>query len=232
MENFLLRYPNKKDSFFGENVSGRHNVYLDPYVSLGPLGDNWYKYISGYKEAADILVDKIIDNKSHQDFLIFPTIFLYRNSVELSLKLIIRYGHQLYDIKSDYESGYKPIHNLEDLWRDCRVIIEKDWPQKEEYIEILNATENIIKDFSKLDSSSYETRYPEPKTKKDGKPKKDEEKENKEDKTFTLEGISKISPANMKELMEKIYNFLGAMCDGISVQLSEKRDIESEYNID
>jgi len=39
-EDFLLRYPQKGDSLFRENVSGHYNVNLDPYVSLGPLGDN------------------------------------------------------------------------------------------------------------------------------------------------------------------------------------------------
>lgn len=84
----------------------------------------------------------------------------------------------------------------------------------EEY-ETLDATENIIKQFSIIDLSSYETRYPE---RKDG--------------TFTMEGISNINPKNMKELMEKINNFLGSIGDAISIELSEKKDIEFEYNSD
>lgn len=227
MENFLLRYPKNGDSLFRENVGGYYNVDLDPYISLGPLGDNWYKYISGYKDAADILVDKITDKRSSLDFLAFPAIFLYRHFIELSLKLIIRYGYELYDIQNDYET----IHPLEDLWKDCRSIIERNWPK--EYYDILDATENIIKEFSKIDPSSYESRYPEKKTIK----KKKRNANNKilridRDRSLTMEGASKINFENMKELMEKIYNFLGDMGDGISVQLSEKRDIESEYNFD
>jgi hypothetical protein len=177
-------------------------------VFLGPLGDNWAQYISGYKDAADILVDKIIDGRSIRDFLAFPTIFLYRHFIELSLKLIILYGNQLYGIQSDY----KQTHKLEDLWRDCKVIIEKNWPKEKEYVEILNATENIIKEFSKIDPSSYETRYPE-----------------KKDRSFTMEDIPDINLKNMKQLMDKINNFLGAMGDAISIQLSEMKDHGSDY---
>ena len=227
MEDFLLRYPQKGDSLFRENVSRYHYINLDPYVSLGPLGDNWYKYISGYKDAADILLDKIINNSSIQDLLAFPTIFLYRHCIELSMKLIIRYGYELYDIKNDYEAS----HALEDLWNDCRLIIEKNWPK--EYYEILNATGNIIKEFSKIDPTSIETRYPEKKTiKKKKKSKNNKIIETDRDRILTMEGISNINLKNMKELMEKIYIFLGAMGDAISIELSEKREIDSEYNFD
>jgi hypothetical protein len=89
MEDFFSRYPQKGDSLFREFNGDRHQISLDSYCSLGPLGDNWSKYISGYKEAADMLVDKIIDNRSFQDSLAFPTIFIYRHCIELSLKLII-----------------------------------------------------------------------------------------------------------------------------------------------
>jgi hypothetical protein len=47
-----------------------------------------------------------------------------------------------------------------------------------------------------------------------------------------MEGISNINLKNMKELMEKIYIFLGDMGDAISIELSEKGDIEYEYNSD
>lgn len=210
MEDVLLSFPQEEDSLFSEIARKGHNISLDPYVSLGPLGDNWAKYIIGYKEAADILADKIIDNRSVQDYLVFPAIFLYRHFVELSLKSIIRYGFELYNINIDYKQN----HKLEDLWRDCRLLIEKNWPKEKEYVGILNSTENIIKEFSKIDSSSCETRYPEPK--RDGKGKKED------DRTFTLEGIPDINPKNMKKLMEKIANFLGAMGDAFSSELSEK----------
>jgi hypothetical protein len=221
MEDFLLHYPQKGDSLFKEIARDLHTVYLDPYISLGPLGDNWAKYISGYKHAADILVDKIIDNTSITELLAFPIIFLYRHFIELSLKLIIRYSYQLYDNQSDYEQ----IHSLEKLWKDCRLIAEKKWPNGED--QTLDATEKIIKEFLKIDSSSYETRYPELKKIKDKKGKKD-----KDDRTFTMEGMSNINLQNMKELMKKIDNFLGSIGDAISIELSEMKDNESEYNCD
>jgi hypothetical protein len=209
MEEGDLSYPQKGDSLCKEIAHSRHNVCVDPYFFLSPLGDNWAQYIVGYKKAADILVDKIIDNRSIQDSLAFPTIFLYRHFIELSLKLIIRYGYQLFDIQNDY----RQIHDIVELWRDCRVIIENRWPNGE--YETLDATASIIKQFSKIDPTSFETRYPE---KRDG--------------NFTMEGTSYINLKNMKKLMGKIDNFLGSICDAISIELAEKKDIESEYNSD
>jgi hypothetical protein len=218
MEDDFLPYPQKGDTLFKEISRDLYTVYLDPYVSLGPLGDNWYKYISGYKHAADILVDKIIDNTSIKELLSFPIIFLYRHFIELSLKSIIRDGYQLYDIQSDY----RQIHSLEELWKDCRSIIKKIWPNGDD--EPLDAAGNIINEFSKIDSSSYETRYPEPKKTKEGKGKKDN--------IFTMEGISNINLKNMKELMEKMDNYLGSIDEAISIELLELKDNESDYNLD
>jgi hypothetical protein len=226
-DDFLLRYPQKGDSLFKENAGDRHYVILDPYCSLGPLADNWAKYISGYKDAADILVDKIINNKSIQNFIALTAIYLYRHCIELSLKLIIRYGYELYDNNKDYGT----IHTLEDLWTDSREIIEKGWPNEQKYNEILNATGVIIKDLSKIDYSSYETRYPEKKTIK----KKKKNQTNKlievdRDRRLTMESIFQINLKNMKELIDKLYIFLGDMGDAISIELSKKREMESEYN--
>lgn len=224
---FLLRYPQKGDSLFSEDVSGQYNINLDPYVSLGPLGDNWSKYISAYKEAADVLVDKIIEDRSIQDYITLPTIFLYRHSIELSLKLIIRYGYELYNIKDDY----KISHKLNELWEDCKLIISRRWPNDIEYVGILKATENIIKEFCKIDSGATETRYPERKIiKKEKKNRNDNIIEINRDRSLTLEDISNVNPQTMKQLMEKVYNFLGDMGDAISIELSEKREMESEYN--
>jgi hypothetical protein len=58
---------------------------------------------------------------------------------------------------------------LEDLWKDCRLIIEKKRPK--EYYEILDATGNIIEDISKIDRTSFESRYPEKKLVKKKKEK-------------------------------------------------------------
>ena len=227
MEDFFFKYPQKEDSLFNGIDGDSHHISLNPYYSLTPLGDNWSIYISGYKDAADILVDKILKNKSITNNLAFPTIFLYRNFIELSIKLITRYGYELYDIQEDYEQ----IHMLEKLWQDCRSIIEKKWAK--EYFETLDIVENIIKEFSTIDSSSYETRYPERKSIKPKKQNQDKKLiKTERNRIFTMEGISKINFKNMKEIMEKINNYLGDMADAISIELSKKREIESEYNFD
>jgi hypothetical protein len=44
-----------------------------------------------------------------------------------------------------------------------------------------------------------------------------------------MEDIPDINLKNMKQLMDKINNFLGAMGDAISIQLSEMKDHGSDY---
>jgi len=126
---------------------------------------------------------------------------------------------------------------LEVLWEDCKLIIEENWPKEHVYCEILLATENIINELSKIDPTGTETRYSEKPT-----IKRKSKKSNKNDKIIytqrdirlTMEDMEgkTISLQNMRELMEKIYNFLNDMGDGISIELSNKRDNESEYNSD
>ena len=84
---------------------------------------NWFHdslelYAYGYKDAADTLVAKVMMTGRHQDYLVFPICFLYRQYIELRLKEIIRSGRSLLD---DLEA-FPKHHKILNLW-DCMVVI-------------------------------------------------------------------------------------------------------------
>jgi len=200
MENDYSSYPKKGDQLFKEIVGDWDNVCLDPFSG------NWPKYIGGYKDSADILAEHLINNQYGTDYLIYPIIFLYRHYLELQMKMIIKDGYQLLDASKIYHK----IHNLNDLWRDCRIIVEKMWPdcdQKE-----LNAIEECIFEFSAIDPKSQLFRYPEG---RNG--------------DILIDDIRYVNLTNLKDVMKRIENSLDPICDAISIALSEKKDIEAEY---
>jgi hypothetical protein len=123
-DGFRLTWPKKSDSLFKMIPGDRHNVSLN---ALGPEGDSWMQIIGGYKDAADILVDNITDNRSSPDFLCYPIIFLYRHFLETLLKITIRYGYRLLDRKKDFTA----THNIVYLWNECRCIIEKTFSDQD-----------------------------------------------------------------------------------------------------
>src|ERR1043165_9459178 len=69
-------------------------------------------FAEGYKTAADILVKQVVECASHQDTLVYPIVFLYRQHIELRFKEIIREGLSLLDEGQDFPR----THRLDELW--------------------------------------------------------------------------------------------------------------------
>lgn len=125
----------------------------------------------GYKSSADDLVDKAIleGHKNRIDILdkyIFPIMFLYRHSIEISLKLIYR------RVNGKIPTG----HNLMTLWdrvdKDVLNLLNNDIKLKkleEKYNtkisrlnidkKLLNEIKNLIKELQGIDSNGDVWRY-------------------------------------------------------------------------
>ncbi|MCY8518550.1 hypothetical protein [Bacillus atrophaeus] len=109
----------------------------------------------GYKLAADNLVENCLENPSmlkSKDSQIYPIIFLYRHYLELRLKQI----HLVYNKKSDPK---KLNHSLIENWEKAKPVIEKVFNKEEKVDEVIQATENYIKEFAEKDDNSYVFRY-------------------------------------------------------------------------
>jgi len=193
-------WPKKGDQLFKSDIDWWHNACLN-YLS-----DHWDVYTEGYRQSADLLVDHIKETRSNQDLLVYPIIFLYRQYIELRLKILIRDGKELLDLPG----GFPKHHKIDELWRECRIILEKVWPEGPE--EDLIAVEECINQFSKKDPTSMAFRYP---TDKNGNPH--------------LSDVKYINLRNLSEVMARLAALLDGSSDGVSEFLSCKREMESEY---
>lgn len=117
--------------------------------------DDTHPYIQGYKEAAEILVEHTLNDKTGLDTLIYPILFLYRQCLELQLKFLIRLGSRLLDSPRRAPT----THDFKKLWTDCKVILEKIFNNKDDLRSIKNIGE-IILQLSEADPDAQAFRYP------------------------------------------------------------------------
>lgn len=205
MEEDQVPWPIKGEQLFKPDTGERSNACLNFTC------DQFNLYATGYKRAGDLLVEHVERTNSNQDILIYPIAFLYRQYLELQLKEIIIKGNILLGIPGSYPKD----HRLNILWVRCRRIIEclKDCDSVREEIE---ATEDYIHQFSKVDPYSMAFRYP-------------TDKENKS----SLPDMHHIGITNLKKVISGISSFLDATGMIISVELDFKwqaEEITEEFN--
>lgn len=163
-------------------------------------------FAEGYYNGADILVKHVIENGTDQDTLVYPIVFLYRQHLELRFKEIIREGWLLLNEGQDF----RPIHDLQILWRQVKEVIKKLWPDEEE-TQGESLIEHIVNEFSTLDQHSFSFRYPE---------SKDGEK--------FLANLENINIRHLSEMLQEAYEFLY----GVSAAIVHYRSLASEYSSD
>ena len=69
----VIPFPEMEDRLFTTERYSRYNAQVTYALS----DDSFYTYVSGYKEAADRLVQSLIEDARHIDLVVFPTVFLY-----------------------------------------------------------------------------------------------------------------------------------------------------------
>ena len=198
--NFLVEtsWPEQNDKLFTVNKYLWLNAYIEQHPDV-----NWTLYIYGYKQAGDILVGYLEDNDLDTNILIFPIVFLYRQYLELHLKQIIRDGNVLLH----YTSDFPKIHDLSELWNNCKRIIEEVYPDNsEQYAKDLGVVERCILEFSDRDPNSIAFRYP---TDKSNKPSLSDD-------------LRYIDLHNLAKVVDKIYSLLLGAGDGISEYLNDE----------
>lgn len=191
-------WPQKGDNLFAPGKDWWNNA------SLNYALDDWEQYIVGYLKAAKLLVNYIDANKINQDILVYPIVFLYRHYLELRIKKLIL-GCK---ILLDEDPKFKKYHKLKELWKDCKALIKRVEPQSE--ARDLEAIDEIIIQFSKVDPGSYSFRYP----------------ITKQDEKSLPEDLKYINLRNFSEIMERVSNFFEAGEMMVSVYLDNKQDLK------
>jgi len=189
----------KGNALFKSDSDWWHNACL----SFNGIDINAYPI--GYKQAADFLVERVIQERRYQDTLVYPIAFLYRQYLELRLKQLIRIGSVLLEIPLKEGNLH---HGIDKLWKQCRNILEKIHP--DENSDEFDDIEKYIAEFARVDPLSTAFRYP---ADKEGNP--------------SLEGLTHINLRNLSEAMEKNAILLDGAALEIDVLLQDKHEMES-----
>ena len=109
--------------------------------------------MQGYKEAGDRLVQSLLENDRYLDLVIFPTVFLYRQYLELRLKQLLIESSRLLE-----KSFVLPKrHRLDALWYECKSLLKQIEPKVAD--QEVAALEACIVEFHTIDPISMAFRY-------------------------------------------------------------------------
>jgi hypothetical protein len=206
-----LAMPNAEDQLFDDGGKDWWNKAL---INHGLYGDRWSVYATGYKDAADIVVEQVKATQRHQDFLVYPIMFLYRQSLELTIKNLIRRAWLLLD---EDETDDLAQHDIQKYWTLCQALLDRVSPG--DSTEQLDHIGRLINDFCKHDPLSFAFRYPVSKPQKKTK-----------ERTPTLAGLKEINLRNVKDVMDKIAGLLGGAEAQIDYYLDLKADMMASFD--
>lgn len=148
----------------------------------------WDIYAAGYKDAADALVGALAERKASLDSVVYPLVFLYRQGLELQLKLILPLARRL----AGKEAGADIGHKLMPLWNELRQHLEQLDPREDD--KDLPAIEDFIRQLDTVDPGSFAFRYP---TTKRGE--------------VSLPELRHINVRHLSEVMDSVFMLLGGI---------------------
>jgi hypothetical protein len=175
-----------------------------------PWGQNAYVIASGYREAAEALVDHVLQIGYHEDFLVYPVMFLFRQSVELRLKQIA--------VASSRLAGTSPPlkdvlgrHELDPIWRICRESVER---LEGGPVSDLDNAERTLAKLTWADRASFSFRYA---ADKSGEP-------------LIPNELEAIDLARVRSVMAGVLNLLDGIRDFIDVMQEAENDWQAELH--
>jgi hypothetical protein len=193
-----IPWPDASHDLLGEDEAWWHVALLNPHTH------DWYPYMEGYRRAAGLIAQHVVDTGSDQDFLIFPFAFAWRHYAEVRLKTLRVDLFCLYDFPDP--SWTK--HWIDRVWTDVKPLLIRAEPQSAGDIENVD---RILKQLMKLDPKAEVFRYP---VDVNGK--------------STHPGTERISITQFHEAMEAVAALLSGAADQVSVWLEAKDESERD----
>lgn len=143
-----FRWPKRGDRAFTASDDWQRNAQ----ISKGVHG-RLVIMMTGYKKAADQLVEATHRSGYDRDTLVYPIMFMYRQFIELELKYIIStYGRSV-GVPENWKT-----HDIRHLWTEfVKVLARYDVKDPD---DTDSAVSSIIAEFAKVDPQSYSYRYP------------------------------------------------------------------------
>ena len=128
----------------------------DPYDNANIAEDGFSRLVlmtSGYKLAANTMVERSAADRADRDMLVFPIIFNYRHFLELSLKYhLATYGPTV-GVDANWNT-----HDLATLWTNFLELLERYGTKDPDEADPIVG--EIVLEFAKIDPRSYSYRYP------------------------------------------------------------------------
>lgn len=193
-----IKYPS---DFSGQQLFIRGEDWHNNAM-LGWSYSSWDIYAAGYKEAADVLVQALAERKATLDSVIYPLVFLYRQGLELQLKLMLQQARRL----AQKDSPPDHHHGLIPLWNELRLLIVELDPTMDD--KELPATEHFICQLDSVDPGSFAFRYP---TKRTGE--------------VSLPELHHINVRHLSEIMDSTFRLLS----GIYYWLGEMGQVHENW---
>lgn len=170
----------------------------------GDLG--WPLYLQGYRMAAHLVLRRTVRTGADQDFLAYPLVFLYRQYLELHLKLVNHLGRELHGGRVAPMNA----HSLTALWDGAIQHIRRVWPND---IQDTAAIRADFEEFDSLDRGSYAFRFPVGTTQEPSLPA----------------NLTRFNVAAFARRAEEIGKYLEGASEGMWVHRDWKRDLDQEY---
>lgn len=171
-------------------------------------------FATAFKEAGDKIIKELSrgDDPQHPDMFFMPIAYLYRHSLELKIKQIIRLGIKLDLIQEDKKlSSELKHHRLHQLWDYARKVLEEHWPDSPK--EALYAAGGIVQEFHNIDKSGQIFRYSE-----DSSGKK------------TLNQLPEsVQLTHLQDVFEAVFNLLDGCEAGLDHALEMRNEMLSDY---
>lgn len=144
-----LSWPTHGDALFKHEEVSWHNA------CLGWSRNDWFGYTEGYRRAAELLLDHVLQAHGDHDTLIYPIVFSSRHYLEIKLKYLLVAASRLLD----RECTISKSHKLMLTWRDLRPLLEEIFAGQDR--GELGVVEAVLAEFDSRDGSSMVFRYPE-----------------------------------------------------------------------
>ncbi|MCR6480720.1 hypothetical protein NU688_31515 [Variovorax sp. ZS18.2.2] len=168
---------------------------------LGWIPFPWDLYAAGYKEAADALLRALTARQASLDSVVYPLVFLYRQGLELKLKLMLQQARHLANKPETSDTH----HKLMPMWRELRQLLELIDPRPGD--KEVPAIEDFISQLDSVDPLSFAFRYP---TNKKGE--------------VSLPGLHHVNVRHLGEIMDSVFFMLNGIYSYLG-EMNQDRDI-------
>jgi hypothetical protein len=162
-----------------------------------------YRMPEAYKRAADLLIERAVNDRAHRDYLVYPVIFCYRHFLELQMKCFLHEYGELVDIGANWTD-----HELDKVWPSFREMLRRFGNGDEDAIQVVA---DCVADFAEVDPRSFNFRYP---TGRKGKP--------------LIHAIEHLDLLNLYNVMGSVSSFFM----GLEGSLDERKEAQTSYDGD